>query len=234
MLEDADGGTVFLDEITETSPAFQTKLLRALQQGEIRRVGSNHSQRVDLRVIAGSDRDLEAEVSAGRFREDLYYRLNAVSLVLPPLRERREDILPLALGFARRAFKQDSNLRFENDASFALQSYSWPGNIRELENAVIHAAAMCDETIREQDLPDRVRCDRGELLEIGDEMLMTEPEEWPPLSEIEARYVARVFGHTNGNKQAAARILQVDRKTLERMIKRHNIPTPLNRSLKVA
>src|SRR5919198_2729174 len=102
LFEEADGGTVFLDEITETTPAFQVKLLRALQEGEIRRVGSNRTQRVDVRVIAASNRDVEMEVANGRFRQDLLYRLNAVTLKLPPLRERREDIVPLARRFAER------------------------------------------------------------------------------------------------------------------------------------
>jgi len=223
LWEEADGGTVFLDEITETTPAFQVKLLRALQQGEIRRVGSNRTQKLDVRVIAASNRDVEAEVKAGRFREDLFYRLNTVSIVLPPLRDRKDDILPLAMSFARRACPPGPVV-FEPEALHALETYNWPGNIRELENAVVRAAAMCDETIRAQDLPERVRQSREPLLVVHKEQLVETQEEWPPLSDIEARYVARVFAHTRGNKQAAARILRVDRKTLERMLKRHNIP----------
>jgi DNA-binding NtrC family response regulator len=234
LWEEADGGTVFLDEITETTPAFQVKLLRALQQGEIRRVGSNRTQKVDVRVIAASNRDVEAEVKAGRFREDLFYRLNAVAIVLPPLRERKDDILPLAMSFARRATPTEAVV-FEPEALHALENYDWPGNIRELENAVVRAAAMCDETIREQDLPERVRRQEVTSLVVREETLVEAEEEWPTLSEIEARYVAKVFTHTRGNKQAAARVLQVDRKTLERMLKRHNIPKPLVRKpLRVA
>ena len=234
LWEEADGGTVFLDEITETTPAFQVKLLRALQQGEIRRVGSNRTQKVDVRVIAASNRDVEAEVKAGRFREDLFYRLNAVAIVLPPLRERKDDILPLAMSFARRATPNEPVV-FEPEALHALENYGWPGNIRELENAVVRAAAMCDETIREQDLPERVRRQETTSLIVCEETSVEAEKEWPTLSEIEARYVARVFAHTRGNKQAAARILQVDRKTLERMLKRHNIPKPLTRKpLRVA
>lgn len=229
LWEEADGGTVFLDEITETTPAFQVKLLRALQQGEIRRVGSNRTNRVDVRVIAASNRDVEKEIKAGRFREDLYYRLNAVSIVLPPLRERPEDILPLAQSFAWRASGLEPEVAFSPEAIVALEAYTWPGNIRELENAIVRAAAMCDQTIREQDLPERVRAHQRSVLVAGDEVMMSEHEEWPPLSEIEGRYVARVFAHTKGNKQAAARLLKIDRKTLERMIKRHSIPTPATR-----
>lgn len=148
---------MFLDEITETSLSFQVKLLRVLQEGEVRRVGSNQTQRVSARVIAASNRDVEAEVKAGRFREDLYYRLNAVSIILPPLRERREDIPPLAQAFADRVYSLGPAVRFSSVALDLMQKYSWPGNIRELENAVVRAAAMCDGLIRVQDLPERIR-----------------------------------------------------------------------------
>jgi two-component system response regulator AtoC len=229
LWEEADGGTVFLDEITETTPAFQVKVLRALQEGEIRRVGSNQTQKLDVRVIAASNRDVEAEVKAGRFRQDLFYRLNAVSIVLPPLRERREDILPLTKYFAERVYSLNSSVSFSPEALALLETYPWPGNIRELENAVVRAAAMCDGTIRAQDLPERVRDYR---VAVNDdkmtEVMQGDPEEqWVPLAEIEGRYVARVLRHTRGNKQAAARLLCVDRKTLDRMIKRHKIaPDP--------
>jgi len=228
LWEEANGGTVFLDEITETSLSFQVKLLRVLQEGEVRRVGSNQTQRVNVRVIAASNRDVEAEVKAGRFREDLYYRLNAVSITLPALRERRDDIPPLAQTFADRAFSLGPNVRFASAALELLQEYPWPGNIRELENAVVRAAAMCDGMVRVQDLPERIRNYRDGHA-VGDEQDQQaigpaeQPEEWSLLSTVEGRYVARVLGHTGGNKQAAARVLGVDRKTLDRMIKRHGI-----------
>ena len=232
LWEEADGGTVFLDEITETNSSFQVKLLRALQMGEIRRVGSNQTQRVNVRVIAASNRNVEQEVSAGRFRNDLFYRLNAVSIMLPPLRDRPEDIPPLAQSFADRVYSLSPPVKFSPEALTLLERYNWPGNIRELENAVVRAVAMCDGTIRPKDLPQRVR-----------QHLATTPEEektngaadhpaveeWVPLSEIEGRYVAKVLGHTRGNKQAAARVLGVDRKTLDRMIKRHHIETHSSR-----
>ncbi|HSS18730.1 MAG TPA: sigma-54 dependent transcriptional regulator [Pyrinomonadaceae bacterium] len=227
LWEEADHGTVFLDEITETTPAFQVKLLRALQQGEIRRVGSNHTQKVDVRVIAASNRDVEAEVEAGRFRKDLFYRLNAVSITLPPLRERREDILLLANSFAERVYSLSPQVKFSVEALHLLEDYPWPGNVRELENAVVRASAICDGTIRVKDLPERIQNyskGTGEEAKTG-ETAAGEPETWPPLSDIEGRYVAKVLAHTRGNKQAAARVLEVDRKTLDRMIKRHNIPT---------
>jgi two-component system response regulator AtoC len=225
LWEEADQGTVFLDEITETTPAFQVKLLRALQQGEIRRVGSNQTLKVDVRVIAASNRDVEAEVEAGRFRKDLFYRLNAVSITLPPLRERREDILLLAKSFAERVYRLSPQVKFSLEALQLLEQYPWPGNIRELENAVVRATAICDGTIRVKDLPERVQ-----------KYTETQPEDssptaapilavndWFPLATIEARYVEKVLVHTGGNKQAAARMLEIDRKTLDRMIKRHNI-----------
>src|SRR5882672_2716839 len=225
LWEEANEGTVFLDEITETSPSFQVKLLRVLQQGEVRRVGSNQTQKVTARVIASSNRDVEAEVKAGRFREDLYYRLNAVSIVLPPLRERREDIPPLAQTFADRVYSLGPSVRFSLEALELLQKYNWPGNIRELENAVVRAAAMCDGLIRIQDLPERIRnfSDAADVKAAPASNKPGERESWPSLAEVEGRHVARVLAHTRGNKQAASRVLGVDRKTLDRMIKRHNI-----------
>lgn len=229
LWEEADKGTVFLDEITETTPAFQVKLLRALQQGEIRRVGSNQTQRVDVRVIAASNRDVEAEVDAGRFRKDLFYRLNAVSIVLPPLRERKEDILLLAKSFVERVYSLSPEVKFSLEALELLEKYPWPGNIRELENAVVRATAICDGTIRVKDLPERVQqfCE-NRLADSSRQSEAITPEveqEWPKLSVIEGRYVEKVLAHTGGNKQAAARLMEIDRKTLDRMIKRHKIST---------
>jgi DNA-binding NtrC family response regulator len=226
LWEEADGGTVFLDEITETTRSFQVKLLRVLQQREIRRVGSNQTRRVDVRVIAASNRNVDEEVKAGRFRDDLFYRLNAVSILLPPLRERREDIPPLAQAFADRVYSLNPTVSFSPEAVKLLERYPWPGNIRELENAVVRATAMCDGLIRIQDLPERIRNYSEESQRRIEPMNELEPEQkpdWPQLSEIEGRYVARVLEFTGGNKQAASRVLGVDRKTLDRMIKRHKI-----------
>jgi two-component system, NtrC family, response regulator AtoC len=239
LLQEADGGTILLDEITETTPAFQVKLLRALQEGEIRRVGSNNTVSVDVRVIAATNRDVEREVKEGRFRQDLFYRLNAVTLRLPPLRERREDIMPLARHFAARAARAGlAAVSFSRDAALALVAYDWPGNIRELENAVIRAVALCDRAVRPEDLPERVR-DAGAHAAAArthapHEDAAHEPapdargarrEEEPlvSLSELEGRHIARVLAHTGGNKQAAARLLGIDRTTLQRMIKRHGL-----------
>ena len=224
LWEEADGGTVFLDEVTETTLSFQVKLLRVLQEREIRRVGSNQTRRVDVRVIAASNRDVEAEVRAGRFRNDLFYRLNAVSIALPPLRARREDIPPLAQAFADGVYSLNPAVRFSPEAVTLLERYPWPGNIRELENAVVRAAAMCDGIIRVQDLPERIR-EYGQEAQTKyvEAIADASEQDWPLLSEIEGRYVARVLQYTGGNKQAASRVLVVDRKTLDRMIKRHHI-----------
>lgn len=218
----ADKGTVFLDEITETTPAFQVKLLRALQQGDVRPVGSNETLRVDVRVIAASNRNVEEEVAAGKFREDLFYRLNAVSIRLPPLRERREDILLLARSFAERVFSHRTPVTFSVEAIELLQRYPWPGNIRELENAVVLATALSDGTIRATNLPERVRNYSPDVNEASPSSVES-AREVVPLAVMEGRYVKEVLMHTGGNKQAASRLLGIDRKRLDRIIKRHNI-----------
>ncbi|MET0626487.1 MAG: sigma-54 dependent transcriptional regulator [Pyrinomonadaceae bacterium] len=226
LWEEADGGTIFLDEITETSPAFQVKLLRVLQEGDARRVGSNQTHRFDVRVVAASNRDVEQEVAAGRFRQDLFYRLNGVMIHLPPLRERREDIFPLASSFAERVWSLNASCAFSGEALRRLEQYDWPGNIRELENAVVRAVALCGGVVQPEDLPERIRDYRpatGEREAEAENAPVAAAEEWPTLSKIEGQYVARVLEHTRGNKQAAARLLGIDRKTLERMLKRHQI-----------
>lgn len=229
LFEEASGGTVFLDEITETSPAFQVKLLRALQDGEIRRVGSDRPTRVDVRITAASNRDPKVEAREGRFRQDLLYRLNAVNLHLAPLRERREDILPLARHFAERVrIKGEPRLRFSREAVRLLEQYAWPGNIRELENAVMHAAALCDQIVRPEDLPEDIH-DVAPHLATGEKATRAEQSsvllvrDWVSLTWLVGEYVARVLEHTGGNKMAATRILEIDRKTLDRMLVKHKI-----------
>ncbi len=214
----ADGSFDLLDE--------SDKQILIVDDEEVGRVGSNRSQRLDVRVIAASNRDVEKEIEAGRFRQDLFYRLNAVTIYLPPLRERREDIFPLASSFAERVLALNPSVRFSPEALELLEQYSWPGNIRELENAVVRAVALCTNIVRPEDLPDNIRNYRlpaGAGAQGTAASSIQPPEEWPTLSEVEGRYVARVLEHTQGNKQAAARLLDVDSKTLVRMIKRHKI-----------
>ena len=223
LWEEANGGTIFLDEITETQPLFQVKLLRALQENEIRRVGSNKTIRADARVICATNRDIEKEVEAGRFRQDLMYRLNAVTIKLPPLRERVDDIPLLAAHFARRS--APSPVRFSSEALSVLTRYYWPGNVRELENAVLHAVSMADDVIYPEHLPERVRVSLGSAAESDGgtdtlDGLNGAASTYPTLAEMEVRYVTRVLQSTNGNKQAAAKILDIDRKTLSRIVAR--------------
>ena len=224
LWEEASGGTLFLDEITETNPLFQVKLLRALQQGEIRRVGSNQSKKVDVRVIAATNRDIETEVRENRFRQDLMYRLNAVTIELPTLRERAQDIPLLAEHFAAQIRPPNSpSIKFSSTAIETLKKYGWQGNVRELENAVLHAVSMCDDIIYPEHLPLRVRNfieERAMPTESPDSPVSLKNEEWLTLAAIEAKYTAQVLASTGGNIQAAARILNIDRKTLTRIVNR--------------
>ncbi len=224
LWQEADGGTILLDEITETHALFQVKLLRALQQGEIRRVGSNQSKKVDVRVVAATNRDIEKEVRENRFRQDLMYRLNAVTIQLPPLRERLEDIPLLARHFARQARTLNAApVKFSTAAIETLKNYSWQGNIRELENAILQAVSLCDGIVYPEHLPLRIQHYLQEL-PIGDLADSTASENevgWTTLAEMEAKYVTQVLAHTGGNKQSAARILNIDRKTLTRILKRN-------------
>lgn len=222
LWEEADGGTIFLDEITETSLLFQVKLLRVLQQNEIRRVGSNRTIRVNARVIAATNRNIEEEVKHGRFRQDLMYRLNAVTINLPPLRDRAEDIPLLAEFFAERIRPAEAApVSFSPAALEILENYNWQGNIRELENAVLHAVSLADDVIYPEHLPTRILTSSATDLP---EPTLAHKNEWQTLADMEARYVIQVLAHTGGNKQAAARLLNIDRKTLTRIIERSETP----------
>jgi DNA-binding NtrC family response regulator len=224
LWQEADQGTVFLDEVTETSPAFQVKLLRAVQEGEIRRVGSNQTQQLDVRVIAATNRDAEQEVRDGRFRQDLLYRLNAVTIHLPPLRERREDIRPLATHFAVRTIGANTRpISFSREALWLLENYDWPGNIRELENAVVRAVALCDQIVRPEDLPEKVRRSFKYESSVIGAPVAAAGEEGLSLAELERRHILKVLARTGGNKQAAARILGIDRTTLQRKLERYDL-----------
>ncbi|HQU85793.1 MAG TPA: sigma-54 dependent transcriptional regulator [Pyrinomonadaceae bacterium] len=227
LWEEANGGTILLDEITETSPLFQVKLLRALQQSEIRRVGSNKTIKVDVRVIAATNRDIEEEVKENRFRQDLMYRLNAVTIQLPPLRDRIEDIPLLAEHFASQVYTSSGRIpAFSPSALEVLQKYNWQGNVRELENAVLHAVSMADDIIYPENLPMRIQTfveshpPHSQFSHSGENQHSQNHFEPMTLAEMEERFVSSVLEHTGGNKQAAARILNIDRKTLARIVKR--------------
>jgi DNA-binding NtrC family response regulator len=228
LFEVADGGTLFLDEIGETSPAMQVKLLRALQEGEIRRVGSDSPVGVDVRVVAATNRDLAEGVRAGTFRQDLLYRLNTVEIQLPPLRERRQDIMLLAARFAAaaRPSGDPTPISFAPETVRVLEDYSWPGNVRELENAVERAAALADNTILPDNLPEHIRQPREAVEQASAQVIEVATDgRFVTLEELEASYVRMVLAHTGGNKQQAANILGIHWKTLDRMMTRHGLGT---------
>jgi DNA-binding NtrC family response regulator len=225
LWEEAEGGTLFLDEIGETSPAMQVKLLRALQEGEVRRVGATRATHVDARVVAATNRELEQEVSAGRFREDLFYRLSVVTLRVPPLRERREDIPLLAEGFLRAASANAGRerLRFSAMALELLGAYGWPGNVRELESAVEYAALRArGAELMPEDLPAKLQSREGARHPARSSAAALY-EDLPTLDELERRYLLHVLAAVRGNRTRAAETLGVDRRTLYRMAERHRI-----------
>lgn len=201
----AAGGTLFLDEIGTASLAVQTKLLRALQEKEITKVGSQKPEKVDIRIVAATNADLWEAIKNKSFREDLYYRLTVVEIQVPPLRERKSDIPLLVEKFLRKYGMEykDRILRISSEALEVLERYHWPGNIRELENIMQRTVIMSDGFIDVKDLPDFLKFE----IKFSNAAFMT-------LREMEKEYVQRVLLHTQGNKTKAAKILQIDRKTL--------------------
>lgn len=225
LFEEASGGTIFLDEIGETSPSFQVRLLRVLQEQEIRRVGGNKTIKVDSRVIAATNRDLQQMVKAGSFREDLYYRLSVVELAVPPLRERRDDVGALLDHFlAEFGQKDHQTYQLHQEARRVLESYSWPGNVRELSNAVENLTQLSRGLeITVDDLPAKIQADvlkRALRRPQTAEDLPTLVEDWPTLDELERRYIQILVGR-HKEKQRIAEILGVDRTTLYRKLKRY-------------
>jgi len=218
LFEQANGGTLLLDEIGELPIGLQAKLLRVLQESEIRRVGDQKTRRVDARVLAATARDLEAEVRAGRFREDLFYRINVVVIELPPLRDRREDIAPLARHFvARLAQRFGRPLSLSEDALAWLEQQEWPGNVRELENAVERAAVLSRKEILEA----------GEFRSEAPRASELAPSEGESLSEVvaaaERQAIASALRAANGNRREAAKQLGVSLRTLFYKIDRYGI-----------
>jgi DNA-binding NtrC family response regulator len=215
LFEEASGGTLLLDEIGDVPVKMQAQLLRVLQEGEVRRVGGTTALPVDVRVIASTNRDLEADVAEKRFRADLFYRLNVVALRIPPLRERGEDVVVLARHFVSlHAARLGRPMPEISDEALArMREYPWPGNVRELENALARAVAMMQRgVLLPGDLPPLVR---GET----EARPPSIDHDWPTLTMLERRYVERVLERTGGNKTAAANILGVDRRTLQRLFK---------------
>ncbi|MBI5513375.1 MAG: sigma-54-dependent Fis family transcriptional regulator [Deltaproteobacteria bacterium] len=219
----AEGGTLFLDEVGELPLAAQVKLLRLLQQREYSPVGDSRTVKCDLRVVAATNRDLEAEVVAGRFREDLFYRLNVVQVRLPPLRERSEDVELLA-GFFLKAYTEASGREdvtgFTPEALDALRAHDWPGNIRALENAVERAVLLCPGPLVDvEDLPQKVRkgrAARSEATALPDAGIDLRAA----VSAFENRLIKQALERTRGNKNRAAQLLGLNRTTLVEMLKR--------------
>jgi len=216
LFEAADGGTIFLDEIGELPLVMQPKLLRALQDGAVRRVGAEHERTVNVRAVVATNRDLEQEIQVGKFREDLYWRLNVIQLNLPPLRKRPFDIPLLIEHFINQYAEAAAMppLEVSPEALAVLTAYSWPGNVRELENVIEGSVAMTTGAIlTPEDLPERIRTGNQavSLLEKARSKQMT-------LRELEYLYIADTLRRGGGNKSKVAEMLGLDRKTLYRKI----------------
>lgn len=225
LWEEAEGGTLFLDEIGETSAAMQVKLLRALQEREIRRVGSAKNLKVDARVIAATNRELEKEVAEHRFREDLFYRLSVVTLRVPALRERRSDIPLLAERFLLNAVENAgrAQMRFREETIKVLTAYDWPGNVRELESSVEYAALHArGAEIAPEDLPPKLQAKELQS-RAAHSTLAALYDDLPSLDELERRYLLHVLEVMNGSRTRAAEVLGIDRRTLYRMAERFGI-----------
>ena len=227
VFEEAEGGTCFLDEIGDISPNMQAKLLRVLQEHEVRRVGGKDWVKVDVRVIAATNQNLDDLVAKGTFRQDLYYRLNVVAIPLPPLRERAEDI-PLLAHYFLKCYSQENEkfITAISDAAMKLLcDYSWPGNIRELENAIEQAVVLSNQSVlAPDDLPPAVRNNTAsrsiQNLPTDGQFLFSDT---PTLEEVKKRYVLHVLNRNQGNVSRTARVLNIDRRSLYRMLARYKV-----------
>jgi DNA-binding NtrC family response regulator len=219
LFAEADGGTIFLDEIGDVTPALQAKLLRVLQEHQVRPVGGTEWRAVDVRVIAATNRDLAEAVAGGRFREDLYYRLKVVTIALPALRDRREDIPLLVDHLVRRAAREcRSRVTGVSEAALALLcAYRWPGNVRELAHVLERGVALAQhELLTAEDLPPELH----HPPEVPDDPI---PDDRPTLSQLKQRYIRRVVEESGGNVTRAASVLGLDRRSLYRMLQRYGI-----------
>jgi DNA-binding NtrC family response regulator len=215
FFQTADGGTIFLDEIGETSIAMQVKLLRVLQDKEVRMVGDSRARKVDVRIIAATNKDLQGLIQSRVFREELYYRINVVTIEVPPLRARGGDILLLVRHFAEKFASELGKTvpRFSEKAMEAMQNYAWPGNARELENVIQRIVVMNDEQIIEvPDLPSFARFSALRTTGVN-----------RTLAEVEADHIRNVLANAGGNRTQAAQILGIDRKTLRKKIGRYGL-----------
>jgi two-component system response regulator AtoC len=224
LLQSADTGTIFLDEVGELPLEMQTKLLRFLQEKEVRPVGSNQKVKVDVRIMAATNRDLDAEYQRGTFRKDLYFRLNVVTISLPPLRERRSDIPILAAFFLER-LAPGRGVQLSSNAMKALLAYDWPGNVRELENCLERAVALGDQKIIEvNDLPASIAHAHPQDETPETPAFSARPDlRATDLEDIERATIERVFSQVKGDKVLAGKMLGISRATLYRKLKRYNI-----------
>jgi two-component system NtrC family response regulator len=208
--EQADGGTLFLDEIGDLRIDLQAKILRALQERQVDRVGGTKPVTVDVRVIAATNRDIEKAVKDGLFREDLYYRLSVVTLNMPPLRERRDDIPVLVEHFLKK-FNRDAGVTIEGEALSAIKSYGWPGNVRELENVIERASVLKrGAVITPADLPDKLKKERTGI----DSIILNLPDEGISLEDLEKSLILKALEKHNNNQTRAAEYLGITRPTL--------------------
>jgi DNA-binding NtrC family response regulator len=216
LFEVADGGTLFIDEIGELAPTLQAKLLRVLEDGSLRRIGSIKERRVDVRVLAATNRNLQTEAAAGRFREDLYYRLNVLSLDLPPLRNRRSDIPLLVRHYLGNAWQINPR------ALESLQSFAWPGNVRQLINTLERAKIMSDDHVIEyEDLPaEIIDTTQKTLAATGSE---GEEKDGDKLADLQRSHVLDVLRRENGNKARASRVLGIARRSLYRLMDKYDL-----------
>jgi DNA-binding NtrC family response regulator len=225
LFEVGHGGTVFLDEIGDIGPNMQAKLLRILEQQEVKPVGGNEAVRVDVHLITATNKDLPREIHANQFQKDLFYRLNVVSIHLPPLRERREDIPALAHHFLRKYAEANGKQigGFAPEVMAIFEAHSWPGNVRELENAVQRAVAMSRNPILlPEDLPPHLAASPVEVVHSN----RSDSLSVLSLDAVIRQHIARALAATGGNKKRAAEILGVDRRTLYRMLERYEMVAP--------
>lgn len=224
LFEAADGGTLFLDELASTSAAFQASLLRVLQSGEVRRVGSTQIRRVNVRVIGATNMPLRELAERGGFRSDLYYRLSVLTVDMPPLRERMGDVELLAQHFLRKLGGGTAPAHLTHEALEALRNYHFPGNVRELENALTRAVALATNgPITLDCLPPHIAEINHKQAPSTDDPMRNLASDWPSLDELQRRYLALALEKNHGNRQRTADLLGITRRTIQRLIARYNL-----------